>query len=712
MQVRIVMSQPETGTDRTPEADSHQNFEVRLEELARREEEMWHVARTFAVPPGRWNGSRLYKFYQEHRESMNPRSPLVVTLDPTGFCCREQHLSVLFRWKPWLGDMMQSYLRTGVLAVHKDATGDDWLLCCEFFSVLYQPSQVVFETLQAYQNVSSWSDYLSKRCDVAEWVAENVVQQHQTVFVVSIKEDEGWTVEVDQLLLPATCFAALPTLTDFFHDGDHPVAIETRQMRMRADFCGYLEHVLSHVECRFDMELVTLTCQVQRYAPRAVLRIRPLLHPPPPPMSQAKKTRSELPYPVDELVAEDLQRGTLEKLLRKVEARNSSAAPDSALSSNDATPTNDEASKIVTAAVNQLPFSPQPTAPRQSQLREPSSAIAASRKEQHPPSHLDIVASGMAIASGRGQQMYVDGLPFSVIRTTSIGECNQSVTSALTGPFFFDEDGVLKESSELFEATATAADHTWWNRESGAVQSRVKALVDDASTKSPEVEANSQSPVEVTPAVQADVQTVQDPIASKEISSDLDDSRWDWLTSLCRYPSFLSPQKMQPPVAEAAQENLTVSSDSKPATASSSKRLSKLLELQTKVAESRSQKVPSRSRPDRAQEELRVISVHKVVEEGFESQHSVTPDADQASPPCAGPGSPSRSTDSSSSGGRERPETALNTKNRRSKASSIVSATTLQPKSTSSYRKVPRNGNTTSKRSVLKGLFRRQKAEA
>jgi hypothetical protein len=688
----------------------HQLLEVRFDDLVRREEEMWHVARTFAVPPGRWNGSRLYQCYQHemteraerskyhdhdplHQEQQPPPQPkpLVLFLDPTAFCCREQHLSSVFRWKPWLGEMMQSYLRTGILTVNKDATGDDWLLCCEFFSVLYQPSQVVFETLQAYQNVSSWSDYLSKRCDLAEWVADSVLRRHETVFVVTHKQDSGWSVEVDQLSKPAAGFvdemAALP-LADFFHDDDHPVDRETRQVRMRADFCGYLEHVMSHVHCRFDMELVTLTNQVQRFAPRAVLRVRMLLNPPPPPVSQPKKTRSELPYPVDELVAEDLQEGRLEKLVQKVDARNPASAPESA-PANEARPLQLDAVRSGHAPEN-----------------------AKASDEPHAPNH------SLAMASVKAHQTLVDGLPFSVIRTTSTGEGNQSVTSALTGPFLFDEDGIMREPSEFYDAAVlAAAGGKWRSRDPALLPSHAKALADDDTTKSQEVDSTPREPVKGNPAISADVPKKLDGERADEKELDADEEQWDWLTNICQYSAaFLSGQKESPSPSDTpkmASEEPNARKDQ------DSKRSAKLLELQTKAAESRSQKVPGGVHADTHQEEIRVVSLHREVEAntgrnhtaaavGVPAAHSRRIHDVDAPPDCV-----SNST-GSSNGGRDRPEPSTKTRSRagyESQATSTVSAT-LQPNSSNRSHASQKRLLITPKRLVLKGLFRRHhKAE-
>lgn len=682
----------------------HQLLEVKFDDLVRREEEMWHVARTFAVPPGRWNGSRLYQCYQHEMKERAERSkyhagdnqdqqpkPLVLFLDPTAFCCREQHLSSVFRWKPWLGEMMQSYLRTGVLTVNKDATGDDWLLCCEFFSVLYQPSQVVFETLHAYQNVSAWSDYLSKRCDLAEWVADSVLRHNETVFVVTHKQDNGWSVEVDQLQKPAASFVdekADLALTDFFHDDDHPVDRETRQVRMRADFCGYLEHVMSHVHCRFDMELVTMTNQVQRFAPRAVLRVRTLLNPPLPPISQPKKTRSALPFPVDELVAEELQEGRLERLVQKVDARNPSSAPEAA-PANEVRPE-------------------QPAVVRSGHTPE-----AKANDEPRAPNH------SLAMASVKAQQTLVDGLPFSVIRTISNGEGNQSVTSALTGPFLFDEDGIMREPSEFYDAAVVAAvGSSWRSRDPAVLPSHVKALADDDTTKSHEVDTTPQKPGNTNMARSVDVLSNQvegEPADEKKV--DADDEQWDWLTNVCQYSaSFLSRRTEIPSPSDTPRD---ASDESKLKKDHDSKRSAKLLELQTKAAESRSQKAPGGVRADTHREEIRVVSLHREFEEEKGRNHSAATAAAVVPPAYSrrihnAEATYFRLSDSTGSlnGGRDRPEPLTKVGKQRgyeSQATSTVSAT-LQPiSSTRSHASQKRL--ITPKRLALKGLFRRHKAE-
>jgi hypothetical protein len=491
---------------------------------------------------------------------------------------------------------------------------------------------------------------------------------------------------VDQLSKPAASFVdekAALALTDFFHDDDHPVDRETRQVRMRADFCGYLEHVMSHVHCRFDMELVTLTNQVQRFAPRAVLRVRMLLNPPAPPVLQPKKTRSELPFPVDELVAEDLQEGRLERLVKKVDARNPSSALPVAAPPNEVRPE-------------------QPAAVRSGHFPD-----AKANVDPRAPNH------SLAMASVKAQQTLVDGLPFSVIRTISNGEGNQSVTSALTGPFLFDEDGVMREPSEFYDAAVMAAAGSNWRRGDPALRAgQVKALADDDTTKSNEVDAAPREPVKVNVSRTDEVpkNKVEEENADEK-KVDADDEQWDWLTNMCQYSaSFLARRMETPPPSDAPKE---ASDESNTRKDHDSKRSEKLLELQTKAAESRSHKVPGGLRADTHREEIRVVSLHREVETEIGRNHTAA--AAAVVSPARSQATPDRrlsSSTGSSNGGRDRPEPLAKAGNQRgyeSQATSTVSAT-LQPKS-SNRSHTSQKRLITPKRLALKGLFRRHKAE-
>lgn len=675
-----------------PYSDSpYQTLDIRLDELHRREEEMLHVARTFAVPIARWNGSRLYKFYRGQKDAQKDGQlalPLVLTLDPTAFC-RDQHLSKVFSWKPWLGEMMQSYMHSGVLSVNREATGDDWLICCEYFGILYQPSQVVFETLQAYQNVAAWSEYLSKRCELAEWVAEGVLRKRQTVFFVA-HQDEGWTAEVDQQQGPATMLSdgKHPTLSSFFHDDDHPVEGTTRQFRMRQDFCGYMEHVLSHVECRFDMELVTLSAKVQRYAPRAVLRIRLLLHPPPPP--SPKKTRQDLPFPVDELVAEDLQSGTLEKLVQQVDARNAPLLMKPNIPKPSATqiaPHSNVTNQVVARTWVETIDA------KQAQIHEPQTLLAMKVQPPHVRMQKQAVEGHNAVP-----HLSVDGLPFNIIRTHSNGEGNQSVTSALTGPYLYDEDGSLKDTNEYYEGAGT---NNWWNRDN-EIQGRVKALLDDATTD-----------VDTSKGGQEKAATRS---ATDEVASTSDD-QWEWLTALCNFPSTL----VAPQLAKGSHQSLhkgeshvvdSLSCTKATQKTDDPKRMATLLALQTKAAEVRSQKNPPKHLADTVQGELRVVALHTDAE--AEQKRNLilrapdTPCTAVRTPSPRSPESPAESSVSSEDG-PDHPQPPPRIRNRmgyESHASSTVSAA-IKPKSRAESIKIE-NGR---KRPVIKSLFRRRKSD-
>lgn len=433
-------------------------LEIRTADLLAREEQMRAIQADFAISSDRWSSSRLYRALESGQWPM--------VLDPAEYC-RQHNLSHHFQWTSALTTVMNGYYRTGRLNV-VDVSGEQLLLGLEFFGILYQPSQLVFESYRSYVDVKEWSMYLSARADLAEAVAEAVVEARgRDVFLVV--EPNSCTIQVDAFTelgrptrktadilqsksaSPQECF-------QFFHDLDEDQeSSQRRSSAMRDDFEAYFANVLTSAHVRFNTERVYVEDDKET-AMRAVLRIRhhhagPIL------VEERSCDKSALEYPVDEYVVDDLREGTLEQLVSEVDARTPPATPERPL--------------IHEALSIEQPKEPDP---------RPT-----------------LVCRDMPAAT-------IPAAPVAVIRAPS--ESHQSVTSALTGPFFLDEDGSLKDVYDSNDVRAEALRHEWiqgsyMNR---GISTRVKALLDDAT----EVEVDEESKPD----------------------------QWDWLTSFCAHPKL------------------------------------------------------------------------------------------------------------------------------------------------------------------------------
>lgn len=417
--------------------------------LQDRETEMQSVATLFDVPTERWNGSRIVKYMQQHTHQ--------VTLDPVAYC-QQHNLSHSLEWKPWLTDLLQEYYETGVLRVGDECQGDDLLLALEYFGILYQPSQLVFQSRTVYQKVYEWSEYLACRASLAEYVALQVMER---------QEDAYWiTSPTATTPLPSTDSTRLetPTLSarllyHFFNPD--PAEPPERAQSMRHDFEAFLEHMLSHVQVQLQRERMPKGHMV------AVLRTH-IMTP-----SQRK-----LDFPLDELVQEDLDNDVLEKLVEQAG----------------------------TERKKQWWTSPRLVSYEEKKFDEDDLLLHAQR---------DSVES-------------LDNAPLRVIRASSH---TMSVASALTGPFFLDDDGSLKDVY-ADEEEAQVLREEWVRGRSGlngAATTGKRALLDDATDL-------DVAEIDVLPK-RDDMENVK-----------AEDANWDWFTMLCNYPISLLSNPPPPPV--------------------------------------------------------------------------------------------------------------------------------------------------------------------
>lgn len=295
-------------------------FTLPVSLVTQRELEMQAASRKFGIPPERWSGSLLYKAVQE-------QGRMEVVLLPEKECA-DQNYSHCFKWDPWLTTLVQSYYHTGKLVVPDACRGLDLLLLLEYFGIIYQPNQLTFDSTPVYQRVKVWSDYLTIRSGIADWVAVAIssVQQTHYFFATTPILDQWAELGKERLThldgglsVPANK-TSCGVIFELFNQAEPSGAAAL----MREDFSVYLENILTNVNVTFPVNPLTVHFDElsMEQKKRAVLMINVINANEPAAVEKAVRSRSELSFPVDEFVEEELATGRLESLMRQIDARN------------------------------------------------------------------------------------------------------------------------------------------------------------------------------------------------------------------------------------------------------------------------------------------------------------------------------------------------------------------------------------------------------
>jgi hypothetical protein len=295
-------------------------FTLPVSLVKQRELEMQAASRKFGIPPERWSGSLIYKAFQE-------QGRMEVVLMPEKECA-DQNYSNSFQWEPWLTNLVQSYYQTGQLVVPDACQGLDLLLLLEYFGIIYQPNQLTFDSPAAYQRVKVWSDYLTVRSGIADWVAVAISSVQQTHYFFATTPILDQWAELGQerlthldggLSVPADK-TSCGVVFELFNRAEP----EGTAALMRQDFSVYLQNILTNVNVSFPVNPLTVHFDElsMEQKKRAVLMVNVIDANEPTTAEKTFRTRSELSSPVDELVQEDLDTGRLESLMQQIDARN------------------------------------------------------------------------------------------------------------------------------------------------------------------------------------------------------------------------------------------------------------------------------------------------------------------------------------------------------------------------------------------------------
>lgn len=527
--------------------------------VEQREVEMQRAAKKFGIPGERWGGSLLYRQWKEDGRT-------AIELEPEKECA-VQNYSHMLRWQPWLTALLQSFYRTGKLQVSSKCQGLDLLLMLEFFGIIYEPSQLSFDSADAYQRVKVWSDYLTVRAGISDWVAEAMMAQEQAQYYFAT------TMSMERMEFgqkPLTIFdgglgasgkskSSCVVLFELFNRAE-PAGVAAS---MREDFCVYLQNILTNVHVSFPVKPVTVHVDElsMEQKKRAILMINVVDTMEPALLlgEDAVRTKSDLTYPVDELVEEDLANGKLESLMQQIDARHPSSYKAQSNAYTAQFLTMFEATQAPSRPVVENPTSrkkkAQPATPssktKQSEKVPQVAKAAVKPQQQESPrtvaavdhiyaelEHAEPTANDLAEANlpqeataSTPQAGFVGEGSLAPVNVIHAAERNDlySVTSALTSPNFADDDGELREFLEG-DVRAQALRQEWIQ---GSVMNRdiFQRVQDLLKEESERVRSERESPRR----------------RNREATKESFES-WDWLMDLCQavVPKSDDPQAHSP----------------------------------------------------------------------------------------------------------------------------------------------------------------------
>lgn len=132
--------------------------------LQLREEEMKAIAKDAHIPFDRWSCSLLYSMWKKKEPSASSSTHISVET-----CTEIQSI--------WSHDFMltlEKFYQTGILHVTTEISGRPILLFLEYFGIVYSPDKVTYESYDAYLRMKVWTDYLSKKSDLASYLIQQM----------------------------------------------------------------------------------------------------------------------------------------------------------------------------------------------------------------------------------------------------------------------------------------------------------------------------------------------------------------------------------------------------------------------------------------------------------------------------------------------------------------------------------------------------------
>jgi len=178
----------------------HSFNHIPVAKVKERDWEMHQMAKQANIPKSRWNGSLLYRKWNQMQDApakaseqrkQQPKShgskhqemeeTKIITLHPVHTLSQAHVVSSKLQWyQPWIIDCIKYYYLTGVIRVPRRCHGFEILLALEFFGILYtSPDQLVFDVPDVYPKVKLWSKYYALRASLAQWVVDELQDKQE-----------------------------------------------------------------------------------------------------------------------------------------------------------------------------------------------------------------------------------------------------------------------------------------------------------------------------------------------------------------------------------------------------------------------------------------------------------------------------------------------------------------------------------------------------
>ena len=190
-------------------------FTLGTAEIEEREEEMRSMANDALIPRDRWDGSLFYRKWkpaakEQHDESTEPHaisqeaqtendkqqqklSQNKTSKTTSDHICIEPPEDILTCWSDVFLKSLKQFYESGTVHVPDSTNGRDFLILLEYFGIVHAPNKVVYESYGAYMRMKLWSEYLSRRSDMAMYIIHRCMSRSklQHAFVTTKDPMEG-----------------------------------------------------------------------------------------------------------------------------------------------------------------------------------------------------------------------------------------------------------------------------------------------------------------------------------------------------------------------------------------------------------------------------------------------------------------------------------------------------------------------------------------
>eukprot|EP00559_Dactyliosolen_fragilissimus_P004160 CAMPEP_0184864322 /NCGR_PEP_ID=MMETSP0580-20130426/14509_1 /TAXON_ID=1118495 /ORGANISM="Dactyliosolen fragilissimus" /LENGTH=1422 /DNA_ID=CAMNT_0027363049 /DNA_START=71 /DNA_END=4339 /DNA_ORIENTATION=- len=279
-----ILVKSETSKDLQPGSSC---FELRVPvmQIIRKERYMRHAAREAKMRKSTWFGSLLFCKLRE--VMMKDNASFEIEIDPEFDTTDADHYTKRLVWSHSLSQCILSYYDKGSINVPEDIGGNRILLAMEYFSLIYSPADMSFESYDCFQRVKLWCEYYNRREDMANFIVRRMAKRHslRSHLFVTVSEpmsgsfyvqkkrceifDGGEVVKGVHSSIP-DCHDSgnsFSVVYDFFNDEDDQIKIKDRYAceyagvgdceQLRNDFAAYLEYVCPGVTVTFSLQDVT-----------------------------------------------------------------------------------------------------------------------------------------------------------------------------------------------------------------------------------------------------------------------------------------------------------------------------------------------------------------------------------------------------------------------------------------------------------------------